>query len=105
MAIQILATNTFRLKSAKRQSGQGMSEYLIMLALIVVAAIALFGYFGQTVEYQMAGMAQSLAGVDPTGANSDAQSTGNAALKFAGKAANTMDNYDESASRGLGGGG
>ena len=45
-----------------KQRGQGMTEYIIIVAMIAVAAIATYQYFGQTVRNQTAGMAQELAG-------------------------------------------
>lgn len=44
------------------QSGQGMTEYIIIVALVAVAAIGVYMYFGQTVRHEVAGMAQELAG-------------------------------------------
>ena len=46
----------------KRQLGQGMTEYIIIVALIAVAAIGVYSYFGQTVRDQMAGMTNELSG-------------------------------------------
>lgn len=50
-----------------RQRGQGMTEYIIIVALIAVAAIAVYGYFGKTVRNQTAGLAQEIAGSTNTG--------------------------------------
>jgi Flp pilus assembly pilin Flp len=33
-----------------RQRGQGMTEYIIIVALIAVAAIAVYQFFGQTID-------------------------------------------------------
>jgi Flp pilus assembly pilin Flp len=44
------------------QRGQGMTEYIIIVALIAVAAIGVYSYFGQTIKSQTSGMAQELAG-------------------------------------------
>ena len=48
--------------SIRRQAGQGMSEYLIMLALIAVTTIAAVRIFGNSVKYQMAQSVQKLLG-------------------------------------------
>lgn len=48
----------------RRQRGQGMTEYIIIVALIAIAAIGVFTFFGGTVRAQMAGMAQELSGKD-----------------------------------------
>lgn len=46
----------------KRMYGQGMTEYIIIVALIAVAAIGVYRLFGDTVRQQMAGLAQEMAG-------------------------------------------
>ena len=46
----------------RRQRGQGMTEYIIIVALIAIAAIGVFTAFGGTIRAQMSGMAQELAG-------------------------------------------
>jgi Flp pilus assembly pilin Flp len=45
-----------------RQAGQGMMEYIIIAALIAVAAIGVYSAFGRTIRVQTAGMAQEAAG-------------------------------------------
>src|SRR5699024_4176662 len=49
-----------------RQRGQGMTEYIIIVALVAIAAIAVYQYFGQVVRSQTAAMAKELAGEDGT---------------------------------------
>jgi Flp pilus assembly pilin Flp len=51
-------------KNLRNQSGQGMTEYIIIVALIAIAAIAGFTYFGRTVRNQTAAMTEELAGQD-----------------------------------------
>ena len=48
------------------QAGQGMTEYIIIVALIAVAAIGVYSYFGQTLRNQTAGIASEIAGKDST---------------------------------------
>lgn len=43
-------------------TGQGMMEYIIIAALIAVAAIGIYSAFGRTVRVQTAGMAQEASG-------------------------------------------
>lgn len=50
------------MKLFKNQSGQGMTEYIIIVAVIALAGIAAFSYFGKTVRNQTAAMSESLAG-------------------------------------------
>lgn len=49
-------------KSQLKQRGQGMTEYIIIVALIAIAAIAVYQFFGDTVRGQTAAIAQELAG-------------------------------------------
>ncbi len=48
----------------KRQAGQGMTEYIVVVALVAVAAIAVYQALGQVVRSQTAAMARELAGED-----------------------------------------
>lgn len=50
--------------SKAKQLGQGMSEYIIITALIAVAAIGVFANFGDVVGNQTAAMAKEMAGED-----------------------------------------
>jgi pilus assembly protein Flp/PilA len=53
---------TSRMSGLIKQRGQGMTEYIIIVALIAIAAIGVYSFFGQTVRQQTAGMAQELSG-------------------------------------------
>ena len=46
----------------RRQRGQGMTEYIIIVALIAVAAIAVYQFFGQTIRSQTACIALEVSG-------------------------------------------
>ena len=50
------------MNSRKNVRGQGMSEYLIIVALIAVAGIAVMGLFGNAARNQVAGLANELSG-------------------------------------------
>lgn len=50
------------LAAKAKQRGQGMSEYIIIVALIAVGAIGVFTAFGGTIRSQVAGMAAELSG-------------------------------------------
>jgi Flp pilus assembly pilin Flp len=54
--------NTQKCARPNRQLGQGMTEYIIIVALIAVAAIAAFQFFGQTIRSQTSGIANEVAG-------------------------------------------
>jgi Flp pilus assembly pilin Flp len=58
--------NTFLGHTLFRQRGQGMTEYIIIVALIAVAAIAVYQYLGQVLRAQTAAVARELAGEDGT---------------------------------------
>lgn len=53
--------------SKKRQLGQGMTEYIIIVALIAVAAIGVYSFFGEAIRAQMAGMTKELSGTSGAG--------------------------------------
>ncbi len=56
-----------------RQRGQGMTEYIIIVALIAIGAIAVYTYFGNTVREQTAAIAQELSGTDGSATSAAAQ--------------------------------
>ena len=78
----------------RRQLGQGMTEYIIIVALIAVAAIGVYTAFGKTVRGQMAVTAQALAGKSTSTARTVAN---NAATDAQTQAQRDMklDNYDQ----------
>lgn len=45
-----------------KQGGQGMTEYIVIVAMIAVAGIACFQFFGQTIRTQTGGIAQEVSG-------------------------------------------
>jgi type IV pilus assembly protein PilA len=48
----------------KRSHGQGMTEYIVIVALIAVAALAIYQLFGATLRNQTAAVAMEVAGKD-----------------------------------------
>lgn len=62
-----------------RQRGQGMTEYIIITALIAIAAIAAVTYFGGTARAQIGGMAKELSGQSATQDINRAKKQGNKA--------------------------
>lgn len=87
------ADRTLRLYAAARpvsrgtprnQSGQGMTEYIIVVALIAVAAIGVYTLFGQTLRNQTAGLALEVAGQDAGAAIAGATTNATAAQTAAG---------------------
>jgi len=61
------------------QQGQGMTEYVIIVALVAIAAIAVYQLFGQVVRSQTAAMARELAGEDGSAESKSAQTAANKA--------------------------
>ncbi|HRL21702.1 MAG TPA: hypothetical protein PLP85_08050 [Alcaligenes sp.] len=64
---------------SRQQRGQGMVEYLVIVALVAVAAIAVYQSFGQVIRNQTAAMAKELAGGDGSEQSRQAQSAASAA--------------------------
>ena len=71
---------SIRRVSRVNQRGQGMTEYIVIVALIAVAAIAVYQFFGQTVRSQTAGIAQEISGQSAAAAVNNAQTTANNAV-------------------------
>ena len=67
-----------------KQFGQGMTEYIIIVALIAIAAIAVYQIFGDTVRSQVGSMTQELAGQDGTALNQQAVTRSASATTGAG---------------------
>jgi Flp pilus assembly pilin Flp len=56
-----------------RKSGQAMVEYIIIVVVVAVAALLIFGVFGDTIRSKLGGAVNELGG--DSGAVSDALST------------------------------
>ena len=77
------ASHSARSPFARRQAGQGMTEYLIVVALVAVAAIGVYSLFGQTLRSQTAGLALEISGQSSSSAVSAAQGTASSAQSSA----------------------
>ncbi|MBS0417479.1 MAG: pilus assembly protein [Proteobacteria bacterium] len=51
-----------RIGRNRRQTGQGMVEYIIIVALVAIGATGVYGAFGKSVEQQTTAIANGLAG-------------------------------------------
>lgn len=80
--------------SRKKVLGQGMTEYIIIVALIAIAAIGVFRLFGDTARNQVAGMAMELSGQSGTAAKDKAQTQATAAATNA-KTDRNLSNYTD----------
>jgi len=58
---------TMNFRTRARQLGQGMTEYIIIVALIAIAAIVVYNLFGDTVRGQVGDMAAELGGDTASG--------------------------------------
>jgi type IV pilus assembly protein PilA len=76
-----------------RQKGQGMTEYIIIVALVAIAAIGVYTAFGHTVRGQMAVTAQALGGNDTAEARTETDNAGDEALDEAQRAVE-LNNYE-----------
>jgi Flp pilus assembly pilin Flp len=56
-----------------------MTEYIVIVALIAVAAIAVYQFFGQTIRSQTAGIAQEIAGQTATTSITNSQTSADSA--------------------------
>jgi Flp pilus assembly pilin Flp len=54
------------MKFLRNKKGQGMSEYLIILALVAIATIGAVIFFADNVREQISNLAEEIAGVDAT---------------------------------------
>ena len=54
------------MKFIRSKKGQGMSEYLIILALVAIATIGAVIFFADNVRDQIASIAEEISGVDET---------------------------------------
>lgn len=59
--------------------GQGMTEYIVVVAVVAVAAIGVYSMLGQTIRNQTAGIAQEISGNDAGAALNAATSSASAA--------------------------
>ena len=80
------------------QRGQAMVEYIIVVALVAVAAIAVYQLFGQVIRAQTAAMAREIAGEDGTEQSRMAQSAAESAA--AQTAAKSLKSFTGNAAAG-----
>ncbi|HAE89441.1 MAG TPA: pilus assembly protein [Idiomarina baltica] len=81
-------------RTQHRQHGQGMTEYIIIVALIAVAAIGVYSMFGQSLRNQVAGLAKEMTGQSASSEINQARQSARTASTVAKKNIN-LGNYDE----------
>jgi|GEM_PF-512024 len=89
-----------KLRQRIRQAGQGMTEYIIIVAVIAIGSIAVYTAFGDTLRGQVAMAAMGLSG--QTGAR---EKVTNAATTADGATSRNLTNFTTGAGGGGGGGG
>lgn len=87
-----------RLAACAGQRGQAMVEYVIVVALVAVAAIAVYQLFGQVIRAQTAAMAREIAGEDGSEQSRMAQSAAESAATQA--AAKSLKSFTGNAAAG-----
>ncbi|GAA5218222.1 pilus assembly protein [Corallincola platygyrae] len=86
------------IKHMRRQLGQGMTEYIIITALIAIAAIGTYGLFGETLRNQVAAVTTELSGQNSDAVIQKAQDDADAAQALADQEYN-LSNYDDGAAQ------
>jgi len=92
-----------RLQTRRQQVGQGMSEYIIITALVAVAGIGLFAAFGDTLQSQMASMSMEMSGQSGSTDIQAAQTSAGTAQSRAAQA-DSLSNYNQQTNAGGGAG-
>lgn len=85
-----------------KQQGLSSVEYVLVLALVAIAAIGTFSFLGKTLRNQVAGISSELSGQDAQGNIANAKSAAGSAKTVANKDYN-LGNYNEGANKAAGG--
>ncbi|MGE0800204.1 MAG: Flp family type IVb pilin [Lautropia sp.] len=81
--------------SIHRLRGQGMTEYIVIVALIGVAAIGAYSFLGQSIRGATAGLALEIAGEDAKAGVDEAKKASDEAIKTSQTKA-TLKEYNAS---------
>ena len=87
-----MKTTIHRSKRMQRQRGQGMAEYIIIVALVAVAGLATWELVGSSIGQSAAGVASAIAGTDASAIRNTAQQTATQASDAAAETEN-LSNY------------
>ena len=91
---QCVSRNFFPRKVHRAPRGQGMTEYIVVVAVVAVAAIGVYSMLGQTIRNQTAGIAQEISGNDAGAALNAATSSASAARSQA-NVRKDLKNYNQ----------
>jgi Flp pilus assembly pilin Flp len=97
--ITLLPNKTIQTGAKALQRGQGMTEYIIIVALIAVAAIAVYQFFGSTIRHQTAAIAEEVSGKSAATEIKAAQTSADAAVTDASRTKG-LDNFTNEKSQG-----
>ncbi|MCH4293084.1 pilus assembly protein [Shewanella sp. 3B26] len=78
--------------------GMAATEYVLVLALVAIAAIGVYSFFGKTLRNQVAGLASELSGQDAQQNIQNAKSAADNGETVANKDYN-LGNYNEGANK------
>ena len=78
------------MKQLRRKSGQGMTEYIIIIAIVAIGCIMIVGLFGQQIKGVFTGISGSLSG-----SNEQQKTEGFDASGAEAGVREGMDTYDE----------
>ncbi|MDO4637453.1 MAG: pilus assembly protein [Lautropia sp.] len=82
-----------RASSKKKSLGQGMTEYIVIVALVGVAAIGVYSFLGQSVRGATSSIAMEIAGENGNDGIKAAKDASDKALNAA-KTKATLKNYN-----------
>lgn len=82
------------LRSRSQPRGQGMTEYIVVVAVVAVAAIGVYSMLGQTIRNQTAGIAQEISGND-AGAAINAAGSAAASARSQANTRKDLKNYNQ----------
>ncbi|MCK8106528.1 pilus assembly protein [Pseudoalteromonas sp. 2CM41L] len=85
-----------------RQKGQGLTEYLIIVALIAVSAIGVYSFFGKTIRNQVSALSSEVSGKNSSANIGSAQTASQAATDNANQDYD-LGNFNDGAAQGEGG--
>jgi Flp pilus assembly pilin Flp len=83
------------MNTVRRVRGQGMTEYIVIVALIGVAAIGAYSFLGQSIRGATAGLALEIAGEDAKGGIDEAKKASDEAVRTS-QAKATLKEYNAS---------
>lgn len=80
-------------KAVNRKSGQGMTEYIIIVAIVAIGAILIIGLFGKQIKGVFTGMGSALGGTDKQ--NQAVAKSNIGEMKTEGNEKETMGTFDD----------